>query len=184
MGTSAHQTSRYLYFNNKSQNQFRMRKIFLSLAFIGAGISFGQKDKYPNLEIYKAGEFPSENFITCANVWMSDLNCWTYDCTGDLIELSLSNCDPEGSDSLKNTTIDAIAADIDSIISTASCNKGKSYYMQLGEGIFIKKADQLTGNKYLKKAWKLNLERFREMFGQRLTEAFPNTKFYVTEWGW
>ena len=160
-----------------------MKYFTLILCFLFIEISYSQT-KFANIETFKAWKFPYDTLSTCANIWMSSINCATYHCTGDLIEISLSNGDPDAEDSEKQIVIDSISSDINNLISTAHCNPGKSFYLQLGEGIFIKKSDKLTGKKYLNKAWKLNLARFVEKFGKKISEAFPKNKIYVVEWGW
>lgn len=155
-----------------------MKYFTLSFCLSLISISFGQI-KFANIETFEYGKFPYDTLTTCASLKGHIINCDTYNCTGDLIEIELRYCDPEAEDDQKQISIDSITSDINNLISTAGCkrNSGISFYLQLGEDIFIKKSDKLIGRK-------LNLARFVKMFGKKLTEAFPKTKIYVEEWGW
>ena len=142
-----------------------------------------------NIKAITEDEFYKKFNSACESSWVqiSTLSCEDFKtCKDSTMEMSVTNSSPDLSDTEKQITRDSINNDVERLIKMADCISFKYFLIYLGEGIYINQKDKLPyGSKtFFKKAPKLNTNRFIALYGQKLTAAFPNKKFFIVDWGW
>lgn len=111
---------------------------------------------------------------------------YTINCQGSFLEIGLSTCNPEGDDQEKYSNEVIILKQLEQLAEFNNCIGNKNLYFKVGEGIFIYKSDNMPyeSKVFYTKAYKLNIKRFFQKFGDDLTRLFPNKKIFACNWGW
>lgn len=156
-----------------------MYKSFFLLIFLTiSSLSFTQQKNFLDVDKYK-GKYTTDQIYLTENE-VIDSTKIEKGLTFLLIQFSF---DPEMTDEQKEVYIQGIIVQLNQI-GELSKSSMKTLIFQIGEQIFLTKAEVESCKGDYKKMAKLNLENAWKRLSPGLNKHFLKTKMYAINWGW
>ena len=156
------------------------KSLFLLLFLAISTLSFAQQKKFLDVSKYK-GDYTTDEIYLNEND-MVDADKVEKDLNFLLVKFSF---DPEKSDEEKLVYIEGLIIQLEQLGSVCLSSPNlKTLMFQIGEQIFLTKAEVDSCNGDYKKMASLNLENAWKKLSPTLNKHFPKTKMYATNWGW